>query len=202
MEKNGAIEDRQLVQECLAGSEKAWRDFYSRFICLMRCVVKRHTGLPTSEVDDITQCAFLSLTTALNSYDSQHSLSTFVCMVTERAAIDEYRKLRAAKRSAETENVELFDQSGDGARMIQSNSELQDEQIEKKEEISILRQALTHLDAKCRELVEMRYYHELSFGQIAQSLGESENTVTVRTRRCLDKLRAACHHNERRGKTL
>jgi len=202
MEKHGAMEDRQLVEECLAGSEKAWREFYSRFMRLMRCVVKRHTGLPTPELEDITQCAFLALTTALAGYDSRHSLSTFVCMVTERVAIDEYRKLKAAKRSAETESVDHFDHSGDGARMIQSDRELQDEEVEKKELISILRRALTHLDAKCRELVELRYYHELSFGEIAQKVGESENTITVRTRRCLDKLRAACHDNERRGNTL
>jgi len=168
----------------------------------MRCVVKRHTGLPITEVEDLTQSAFLGLTSALSGYDSRHSLSTFVCMVTERVAIDEYRKLKAAKRSAETENVEHFDRSGDGARMIQDDGELQDEEIERRELISIVRRALDRLDTKCRELVELRYFHELSFGEIALKVGESENTVTVRTRRCLDKLRAACHDNERRGKTF
>lgn len=192
-------EDQKLVTECLAGSERAWRELYSRFVALMRSVVKRHTGLQTEDVQDITQSAFLSLTTALRNYDHKHPLPAFVCMVAERVAIDEYRKLKAAKRDAETESVDHHDGGDEGARMIRSDCELQDDEIARLEEIARLREALERLDRGCRDLIKLRYYKELSFGEIAGIMGETENTVTVRTRRCLDKLRTVCLDSERKG---
>jgi RNA polymerase sigma factor (sigma-70 family) len=101
--------DYMLVQECLRGSEEAWREFYSRFIGLMRSVVRRRMNLPSSDVQDIVQAAFLELTTALRNYDSEQALHTFVCLVTQRVLIDEYRKAKAAKRNADTESVEHHD---------------------------------------------------------------------------------------------
>ena len=83
--------------------------------------------------------------------------------------------------------------------MVESNLETQDSQVEKAELSLHLKSAMDELDARCRELIRLRYYKELPFGEIAEMLGVSENTLTVQTRRCLDKLKAAFHGLERRG---
>jgi RNA polymerase sigma-70 factor (ECF subfamily) len=189
MNKRRENKDYLLVQECLRGSEDAWKEFYSRFIGLMRTVVRRRLNLPASDVQDIVQAAFLELTTALRNYDSQQALHTFVCLVTERVLIDEYRKTKAAKRSADTESVEHHDSNQEGTTMVLSDLTPQDEEMEKAEAASHLRAALQKLDEKCRELITLRYYNELSFNEIAGIFNATENTVTVQTRRCLDKLR-------------
>ncbi len=200
MEKRSEDQDRLLVQECVSGSEIAWNEFYSRFIGLMRNVVRRQAGLLPPEVDDITQSAFLALTTALKNYDSSHSLAGFVCLITERVLIDEYRKIRAAKRDGQTEALEHHDSGLDGSRMIQSQIDPVDRQIEKFELAHILTKSMEKLDAGCRELLKLRYYKELSFNEIAKIFGVTENTLNVRTRRCLDKLRVAYDAFHRRGK--
>jgi RNA polymerase sigma factor (sigma-70 family) len=192
-------EDLLLVQECVAGSEKAWRQFYSRFIGLMRNVVRRQSGLSASDVDDITQAAFLSLTTALQGYDQTHSLTSFVCLITERVLIDEYRKMKATKRDAQTEAINHHDSVEDGSRMIASAADLPDKQVETYELASLLRNAVEQLDTGCRELLKLRYFLDLSFAEIADRLGVAENTLNVRTRRCLAKLRTAYHIYARKG---
>ena len=68
-------QDLLLVQECLAGSETAWNQFYSRFVGLIRSVVRRQAGLSPADVEDFTQSTFLALATSLNNYDSMHSLA-------------------------------------------------------------------------------------------------------------------------------
>jgi len=181
--------DYLLVQECLRGSEEAWKEFYSRFVGLMRSVVRRRLNLPASDVQDIVQAAFLELTTALRNYDSEQALHTFVCLVTQRVLIDEYRKAKAAKRNADTESIEHHDNNQEGTTMVLSNLDPQDEEFEKAEAASNLRTALLKLDEKCRELITLRYYNELSFNEMAGMFNATENTVTVQTRRCLDKLR-------------
>ena len=182
--------DRLLVKECLAGSQVAWNTFYSRFVGLIRSIAKRQARLSPADVQDITQSTFLALASSLRNYDSGHSLVRFVCMVTERTVIDEYRKAKAGKRNADTESVDHHDRGEEGARMVESDIEPLDRQIERAQLTSHLRAALQKLDPRCRKLIQLRYYNELSFGEIGAIVGLTENTLTVQTRRCLEKLKA------------
>jgi RNA polymerase sigma-70 factor, ECF subfamily len=186
---SNAHDDHRLVQDCLTGSEEAWREFYARFIGLMRTVVRKHRRLTPEDVEDVTQAAFLSLTTALRTYDAQQSLPRFVCLVTERVLIDEYRRGKAAKRDADVEAIEHSDPREHTKLSLATDDEPQDAQMEKAELVSRLGAALRNLDARCKELITLRYLEELSFKEVAGILGSSENTVTVQTRRCLDSLR-------------
>ncbi len=192
-------QDQLLVQGCLAGSETAWNEFYSRFVGLIRSVVRRRSGLSPADIEDFTQSIFLALATSLNNYDSKHPLARFVCVVAERIVIDEYRKTKAAKRDAATESVEHHDGDEEGTRMVQSELEPPDQQMERAQLVSHLRGALGGLDPKCRELIHLRYYNELPFGEIAAIVGLTENTLTVQTRRCLEKLKAVYKDIETRG---
>jgi RNA polymerase sigma-70 factor (ECF subfamily) len=49
---------------------------------------------------------------------------------------------------------------------------------------------LDRLDEKYRQVVIMRYIDELSPKEIAEVLGDEENTVSVRLHRAIQKLRA------------
>lgn len=201
MDKAGsrAQDDLKLVKECLTGSEHAWREFYARFIGLMRSVVKKHRKLTEEDVEDITQAAFLSLTTALHTFDPQQSLPRFVCVITERILIDEYRKGKAAKRDADVEAIDHTDPR-EGTRLALANDEdLQDTQMEKAQLVSRLRAALKNLSSRCTQLITLRYLEELSFKEIGEIVGSSENTVTVQTRRCLDSLRLTFDESDKRG---
>jgi RNA polymerase sigma factor (sigma-70 family) len=191
--------DRLLVQQCIAGSEAAWQEFYARFVGLIRSVIRRQTRLTPADVQDIEQLVFLDLTTALHGYDSESSLPHFVCVITERVLIDEFRKTKAAKRHAETQVIDHHDGNEEGAVIVKSDLEAQDSQMERVELSLHLKSAMDELDARCRELIRLRYYKELPFGEISETLGVSENTLTVQTRRCLDKLRTAFQDIERRG---
>jgi RNA polymerase sigma-70 factor, ECF subfamily len=189
MGNRNELNDHRLVRECLEGSENAWREFYARFVGLIRSVISKRSWLHPEDVEDIIQTTFLSLTTALNHYDFQNSLPRYVCVIAERVAIDQYRKTVAAKREAELEGTDSLDQmpmtwSGSG------NPGSHDEQLETAELVHRLRTALGTLDPKCKHLVELRYFDEMSFTEIGQRNGTTENTATVQTRRCLEKLKA------------
>jgi len=193
MENSTRDPDRQLVDDCLSGSESAWTEFHSRFIGLIRNVVRRQSRLSASDIDDVTQSAFLSLTTALAGYDERRSLASFVCLVAERVLIDEFRRIKAAKRDAELQAVDHHDSSKNGSIMIESKTESPETQVQKYELTVILSRALESLDTACKELLKLRFYKELSFAEIGKLLGVAENTLMVRTRRCLERLR---HHTK------
>jgi len=199
MSKHVDTGDSFLVQECLNGSQKAWEDFYGRFIVLMRSVIRRHRGFTDGEIEDMSQTALMSLAGALKQYDGKHPLSGFVCLITERVVIDEIRRRKAAKRESETEPIDHHDSLGDGSRMVAANAEPVDVQIERFERAGVLREAMERIDSDCRELLRLRYFRELSFAEIATKLGVAENTLNVRAGRCLNKLRTAYKEVEKKG---
>jgi RNA polymerase sigma-70 factor (ECF subfamily) len=181
--------DYRLVQECISGSEAAWRRLYGDYAGLMRNVVRRKAALTDSDCQDVVQSAFVVLTSALKTYDPRSSLSHFVCMITERVLIDELRRSSAAKRAGQTSSVDHHDGDDEGAVMVRTEGDSQEESMEKAETSARLHDALAQLDEKCRELITLRYYSELSYAEISERLGSTENTLTVQTRRCLDKLK-------------
>ena len=198
MEKCNRSQDGLLVRECLAGSEAAWQEFYSRFIGLMRTVVKKRFIVCKEDVEDITQSAFVSLATALNNFDYEQSLPRFVCVITERVAIDEFRKWKSARRNAESQTGQP---EFDSAVSPGTNSDIDppDRKMERAERASCLGAAMKELDSPCRELLTLRYLKDLSYKEIAERFGVSENTLTVQTRRCLEKLRIKFREAERKG---
>jgi len=197
MRQRNEPEDQDLVARCLAGSEDAWNEFYGRFAGLVRVVVRKYVRPGTVDVEDMSQSAFIAVASALKSYDGEQSLPKFISLIAQRAAIDEYRKTRAAKRSGEV-NLDL-DSVEDATTTLEEAPELQDERLDKARLAQRLRSALNELEPRCRDLITLRYFRELSFKEIGESFGVTENTATVQTRRCLESLREKFNRVRRRG---
>jgi RNA polymerase sigma-70 factor (ECF subfamily) len=193
--------DALLVRECLSGSEQAWTEFYCRFVGLVRSMVRRQLGRGGWDLDDVTQSVFTALIPALRNYDAAYSLSRFVCVIAERVCIQEYRQSRAAKRAGQCDPIERLDSREPVTRDLGSEIESPERQLSQREMIEILRRAMTRLSSECWELLKLRYFDELPYKQIAQILGASENTLTVRARRCLGELTANYYEFLRRGET-
>jgi len=52
----------------------------------------------------------------------------------------------------------------------------------------LVQEALDQLDQPCREIVELRYFGDLSYDEISRSLDLNPKTVSSRLSKCLDRL--------------
>lgn len=52
----------------------------------------------------------------------------------------------------------------------------------------LVRQSLDQLAEPCREIIELRYYGDLSYAEIASELRLNPKTVSSRLSKCLDRL--------------
>ncbi|MEW6530687.1 MAG: sigma-70 family RNA polymerase sigma factor [Thermodesulfobacteriota bacterium] len=190
MQPNERLRERLLVEECIAGSRAAWDEFYGRYLLLVRKVIYTHMRCGESDMQDMVQNVFLALLTSLPSYDHQYSLSKFVWVVGERVCIDEYRKSIASKRDGETVPVNHHDHGDEGATMVPSTFEPQEDRMAAAEMVELLRLAFKRLGHKCRELLKLRYLQELPFKEIVLLLGGKEKSLAVQAGRCLDELKA------------
>ena len=198
MKAGSRNDDEALVKACISGSEKAWAEFYSSYIGLVRSVVKRKLGASHGEVEDVSQIVFAGLITSLKSYDSTYSLARYVCVIAERTCIQEYRKSSSAKRSAETEPIDMHDGGEEGVRRVAWTGDSQEKQLEQSQLAALLREGLRSLGEKCRRLLKYRYFEERPFKEIAKMVGATENTVTVQSKRCLDQLKGICEERMRK----
>ncbi len=188
-----------LVRKCLSGSEQAWTECYQRYVFLVRSVVRKRLGFANQDLEDIVQTVFVDLIPALHNFDPQYPLPKFIYTVAERVCINEYHKRKAACRDADTDPIDHHDGSAEGARMVASGGGSPEDELEQAQLRQILRRALWELSEECWKLLTLRDLEELSFKEISGILGEKENTLTVKARRCRDELRATCHELVRKG---
>lgn len=180
--------DRLLVSECLSGSERAWNQFYCRYIGLVRSIIRRHSTISPQDIEDVIQIVFTSLIRSLKDYDRAFPLPKFIFLVAERVCIQEFRRTAAAKRKGETDPVDHHDSGKENARILHSELLSQEQLLARGELLELMRHAMRSLGFNCRELLRLRYLEELPYKEIVEILGASENTLNVQTRRCLDQL--------------
>jgi RNA polymerase sigma-70 factor (ECF subfamily) len=99
----------------------------------------------------------------------------YVFAAVRNAAIDQLRKRR---RSAGDSPVSIYD-----------GAVIDPDPAAEAEQRRLLRDALEALPAEQREAVVLRIYAGLSFGQVAEMLGEPLPTVASRYRRALERIR-------------
>jgi len=56
------------------------------------------------------------------------------------------------------------------------------------ERIVLLREAIDQLGESCREIIELRYFADLSYEEISNALQLNVKTVSSRLSKCLDRL--------------
>jgi len=188
-------QDADLVKRCLAGSEEAWQEFHSKYMGLVRHVVKKVIGRDNPEEEDVVQNVFLDLISALKRYDPAYQLPRYVCMISERKAISLLRRPNPPSNP-----LDHTDSREEGAVSIISHSPSQEEELSTRELIEVVRAGLRSLGEKCRELLRLRYYEDQPYKEIAKILGATENALMVRSKRCLDDLRVKYGRMARKGK--
>ncbi len=84
--------DRQLALEFLDGSETAFRVLYRRHTPRLRGLVLRLLGGATDEAEDVVQESWLRACAGLGGFRWEATLSTWLCGIGVRAALEALRR--------------------------------------------------------------------------------------------------------------
>jgi RNA polymerase sigma-70 factor (ECF subfamily) len=110
------------------------------------------------------------------------------------AATEHYPLLYSAVRSTALDYLRGHDrrtrrENDPDAGLLREDEPYFDRSIEQREDCAQLEQALRTLPEAQREVLVLRVWSDLTFAQIAETLGESVNTVAARYRYGLEALR-------------
>ncbi len=165
----------EIIQRCLNGEQSAWeaivRMYWRRVFNIAYKFVGKH-----DQAEDLTQDVFLKLFKSLDTFDRRANFQTWLISVSRNLCIDHYRSVR---KERETINRDV--DPGDLAPASTTASPYA--QIELRDRVTLLRQALEKLAPALRTAVMMRDIQELSYQEIADTLSLPEGTVKSRINR-------------------
>ncbi|MDQ6912065.1 MAG: sigma-70 family RNA polymerase sigma factor [Verrucomicrobiota bacterium] len=141
------------------------------------------------DTEEICQETFVSVVRNLASFQAKSSFQTWLLRIASNKAMDFRAKTKAAKRGGNAPHVSL-NGADDLAIDPPSPRPAPDAALLLAENFALVRQSLDRLDAPCREIIELRYYGDLSYDEIASELSLNPKTVSSRLSKCLDRLGA------------
>jgi RNA polymerase sigma-70 factor (ECF subfamily) len=126
----------------------------------------------------------------LDSFKGGCAFQTWLFRIAANKARDFLEKQTAVKRgsgqptiSLDAEDSETGTKLDPPARGGEPDTTLMDE-----ERAESVHAAVARLDEPCREIVQLRYFGDLSYEELADALGLHPKTVSSRLSRCLDRL--------------
>lgn len=162
-----AAQDVDLIGRVALGDRAAFASLYRNYHPRLWRFLERMTRSPHL-VDEIINDTMLVVWRKAHTYDLKSKVSTWIFAIAWRKA------LKAMKRAHRMQAVSLPEDIADSA-LAGPDSLLQRQQLG-----AVLRRALTKLSANHRAVVELAYFNEFAYREIAQIMQCPVDTVKTR----------------------
>jgi RNA polymerase sigma factor (sigma-70 family) len=171
--------DTRLVRECLKGDEDAWSALIEKYKRLIYSIPVKY-GFNFDEANDIFQAVCLELLSELPKLRKPKALPKWLIQVASHKC---FHRRRQQQRTEVPDEVE---QQPEETVPSQTEGILREA-----EEEQTLRDALSALAPRCRQLVEMLFFEEPArpYKDVAVSLGIATGSIGFIRQRCLERLR-------------
>ena len=181
--------DCQLVDEALEhGSQKAYATLMELHKDSLYYMIFKMVNNPY-EAEDLTIEAFGKAFRNLSDFNKDYAFSTWLYSIAANNCIDYLRKKHLNYIFMDS-NGEEDNQERQPFYNIPDGTLSPEEKLCKKEADLLLRKYVSMLKQEHRELIEMRYFQELSYEEMAEKLQIPLGTVKSRLFKAKDKLQA------------
>jgi RNA polymerase sigma-70 factor, ECF subfamily len=183
--------ERELLTKCLEGDPEAWdRLFDLHYAAAGRFITQLSPSFNAEDVEEICQETFLTVVRNLGRFKGESQFQTWLFRIAGNKTRDFIEKQRAQKRGGGETPLSLNAENPETGLTIDppSGAPRPDEVVLSEEKFASLHAALVELGEPCRETIELRYFGDLSYEEIAATLSMNPKTVSSRLSKCLDKL--------------
>jgi RNA polymerase sigma-70 factor, ECF subfamily len=171
--------DRELLALASEGNPDAFELIYDRHSTIAYSLARRICG-PRGLAEDVVQDAFLSLWRGRDRYDPRRGeVRSWLLQIVHNSAIDRLRRSDVHDRRRV---------SAEGIEEQLEAPERTDEDVQRREQATEVRNVLAALSDEQRRVIELAYFHGLTHTQIAANLEQPVGTIKGRMRLALVKL--------------
>jgi RNA polymerase sigma-70 factor (ECF subfamily) len=185
------LSETELIERCRRGDADAWDEVFDRhYAAVGRFVFQVGAELSHEDMEEICQETFLSAIRNLGSFQGGSQLQTWLFRIAANKAHDFRQRQRAAKRGGGQHALPLHADDPENPFAVDPPSAAPgpDLALLHAENAVLISRALDRLGGPCQEIIELRYFADLSYDEIARTLQLNVKTVSSRLSKCLDKL--------------
>ena len=165
-------ESSAIIEACRQGDPDAFRALYEVYKDKVYSIALYFFHGDQAAASDATQQVFLKLLRNIGKFSGDSEFSTWLYRLVVNTCMDSSRRARA-RRAEPLES----------ATRVPGNAAQQDDAVLARQTAQSIQSALSDLPAKFRIAVLLRYFEDLSYAEMADSLGCSLGTVASRLNR-------------------
>lgn len=196
--------EAELLARCRRGEARAWDELFDlHYAAAGRFIFQLAPEFTREDAEEICQETFLSVIRNLQSFRGGSRFQTWLFRIAVNKARDYRERQHAAKRGGGALPVSLQAEDPETGLTLDPPSAAPDplENVLNAEQISLLRESLDQLGVPCREIIELRYFGDLSYEELSVELKLNVKTVSSRLSKCLDQLEEIARRNISREKS-
>lgn len=141
-----------------------------------------------NEAEDITIKTFAKAFDKINLYDDSYNFKTWLISISKNLFIDSVRGKKKETVSLTKKNAE--------AHLITDDAPSPEDQLINEQNLAQLLSYIKKLNKKQQEIINLRYFQELSYKEIAEARNESMSSVKVNLMRAKKKLSEIIAHKK------
>ena len=167
-------EDYEMVLKAIDGNQKAYATLMDRYRNSVYHMMYKMVG-NREDADDLTLEAFGKAFNKLPSYAPRYAFSTWLFKIAINNCIDYIRKKRLHFLSID-DPIE-HDSEHDFSNNLKANILDPEDTMIRRQRVKLMRDVLGELSLKYRLMIELRFFEELSYDEIAKELDIPLGTV-------------------------
>ncbi|MEM1177885.1 MAG: sigma-70 family RNA polymerase sigma factor [Acidobacteriota bacterium] len=174
------LSDRRLVERCLNGSDRAWRDLVDRYQKLVYAVIMKYR--PGSEAAaDLFQAVWLDVYNDLPTLRDRDAVKPWLMAIVRNKCFHWKRK-----QSRIQDHEVLGEEPDDLEMQAVVEADFADELLRDQ----LVREAIERLGDRCQELIHLLFFAQppLPYKEVAEKLGLATGSIGFIRGRCLRKL--------------
>lgn len=171
------MDEKELVQRAKIGDQEALNELIERYYDEVYRFLYRRMGNKAA-AEDVTQDTFIKFIKNLPYYKEKNKLKSFLFTIAINTSNDFFRRHKQETSLLSLDNI--------GEEITE---EVTEDEVLQKEEALIVRQAVLSLPDVQRDVIILRFYHNLKIKEIASVQKVPIPTVKTRLRRALKALK-------------
>lgn len=185
--------DYKIVCRAIKGEEKAYSELFKKYKDAVYYMILKMVNNRT-DAEDLMFEAFEKAFQSLNYYSPKFAFSTWLFKIASNNTIDFIRKRKAQMISLDVDDINPEDRGY--INSIPADVRTPDEEAIRQQRADFMREKVAMLKGRYRRLIELRYFEEYSYEEIAETLSIPLGTVKAQLFRARELLQNILQHTE------